>query len=56
VTVDMAHRLARAVGSTPEFWLRLQQAVDVWDAQQENGAVYARIARLSKVVISEELT
>lgn len=31
VTPDMAHRLARLFNTTPEFWLRLQEAVDIWD-------------------------
>jgi plasmid maintenance system antidote protein VapI len=26
-------RLAKAFGSTPEFWLRLQVARDLWDAR-----------------------
>ena len=29
---DLAHRLARVFNTTPEFWLRLQEAVDTWDA------------------------
>ena len=43
VTIDMAHRLARAFGTTPEFWLNLQQAVDLWDAMEENSKQYDRI-------------
>jgi antitoxin HigA-1 len=31
VTPDLAHRLARVFKTTPEFWLRLQEAVDIWD-------------------------
>ncbi len=48
VTVDMAHRLARALSTSPDVWLRLQQDVDVWDALQENKSVYERIKPLSK--------
>ena len=29
VNPDLAHRLARVFDTTPEFWLRLQEAVDV---------------------------
>ena len=29
VNPDLAHRLARIFNTTPEFWLRLQEAVDV---------------------------
>lgn len=32
VTPDTALRLARFSGTEPEFWLNLQQAVDLWDA------------------------
>ncbi|MEW6212870.1 MAG: HigA family addiction module antitoxin [Acidobacteriota bacterium] len=46
VTVDMAHRLARVFGNSPEFWLNLQQAVDVWDALAENEKVYKNISPL----------
>ena len=46
VTVDMAHRLARVFGNSPQFWLNMQQAVDVWDALHENGPEYERIERL----------
>ena len=43
VTTDMAHRLGRAFRTTPEFWLNLQQSVDLWDAMQENRKEYERI-------------
>lgn len=43
VTVDMAHRLARALKTTPDVWLGLQQDVDVWDALQRNQLHYNRI-------------
>ncbi|MDX6531913.1 MAG: antitoxin HigA [Blastocatellia bacterium] len=32
VNPDLAHRLARVFKTTPEFWLRLQEAVDIWAA------------------------
>ncbi len=32
VTAEMAIRLASAVGGTPESWLSMQQAVDLWEA------------------------
>lgn len=32
VTPDTALRLARFTGTEPEFWLNLQQAVDLWTA------------------------
>ena len=30
VSVEMAIRLSRAFGSTPETWLRMQMAYDLW--------------------------
>ena len=35
VTADMAHRLARFFDTTPEFWLGLQQDVDLWQAAKD---------------------
>jgi addiction module HigA family antidote len=32
VTPDTALRLARFTDTEPEFWLNLQQAIDLWDA------------------------
>lgn len=32
VTPDTALRLARFTSTEPEFWLNLQQAVDLWEA------------------------
>ncbi|WP_296303537.1 HigA family addiction module antitoxin [uncultured Desulfovibrio sp.] len=37
VTVDMALRLARAFNTTPDLWLNLQQAVDIWEARRNPG-------------------
>lgn len=34
VSPDMALRLARLFGNTPEFWLNAQRAVDLWDAAE----------------------
>ena len=36
-SADMAIRLAKVLRTTPETWLRMQQAVDLWDAQQDAG-------------------
>lgn len=32
VSPEMALRLGRLFGNTPEFWLNAQRAVDIWDA------------------------
>jgi plasmid maintenance system antidote protein VapI len=31
----MALRLSRLFGNSPEFWLNLQRAVDLWEAENE---------------------
>ena len=46
VNPDLAHRLARVFDTTPEFWLRLQQAVDVWETLQANRDKYDRLKPL----------
>src|SRR5688572_7829274 len=46
VTPDLAHRLSRLFNTTPEFWLRLQEAVDIWDALQANQKEYDRLKPL----------
>jgi addiction module HigA family antidote len=43
VTVDTAHRLARALNTSPDVWLGLQQDVDLWDTLEANKDVYQRI-------------
>ncbi|MYC08132.1 MAG: HigA family addiction module antidote protein [Chloroflexi bacterium] len=35
MSVDMALRLSQAFGSTPETWLRLQMAHDLWQAREQ---------------------
>lgn len=49
VTVDMAHRLARALGTSPDVWLGLQQDVDLWDTLQAKRNEYEQIKPLNKV-------
>ncbi len=46
VTVDMAHRLARVLNTSPDVWLGLQQDVDLWDTLEANKEVYQRIKPL----------
>lgn len=40
---EMALRLARLFGNSPEFWLNAQRAVDLWDAAQ---AIRVEVARI----------
>lgn len=37
VTADMAMRLGRLLGNGPEIWLRMQQAVDIWELENRGG-------------------
>ena len=46
VTTDMAHRLARVFNTTPAFWLRLQEALDIWDTFEARRGEYIRIRPL----------
>ncbi len=44
VTPDMAIRLGKLLGNGAGFWLRMQQAVDVWTLEQQGD--YAHIQQL----------
>jgi addiction module HigA family antidote len=35
LTAEMAIRISTALGGSPESWLRMQEALDLWEAQQE---------------------
>jgi antitoxin HigA-1 len=48
VTPDTALRLAQALGTTPEFWLNLQQSYDLRIAQQDDRVV-TQLRRIRKV-------
>lgn len=43
MTADMAIRLSRVFRTTPDIWLNLQKAVDLWDASQANKNKYAKL-------------
>jgi len=43
VTADTALRLSKVLGTTPELWLSLQMAVDLWETR--------KIAHLSKLKV-----
>ncbi len=49
VSPEMALRLARLFGNSPEFWLNAQRAVDLWDAAQAIKNEVARIRPLSAI-------
>jgi addiction module HigA family antidote len=47
VSPEMALRLARLFGNTPEFWLNAQRAVDLWEANRAIGENIERIKPLN---------
>ena len=47
VSPEMALRLARLFGNTPEFWLNAQRAVDLWDAAKSIGKSVVQIKPLN---------
>ncbi len=47
VSPEMALRLARLFGNSPEFWLNAQQAVDLWDTAEAIKEDVSRIQPLN---------
>jgi addiction module HigA family antidote len=47
VTTDMALRLALVFNTTPDLWLNLQRAVDIYEALKEHRGEYGRINPLA---------
>lgn len=43
LTPDMAYRLARVFNTTPQLWLNMQQAIDMWEAWHTNRTAYSKI-------------
>ena len=35
VSAEMAVRIARVIGGSPESWLHMQEAVDLWEVEQK---------------------
>ena len=50
LTTDMAFRLAKAFGTTVDFWLNLQAAVDLWEVENDTRAQ----EELSRIVTAAE--
>ena len=48
---DMAIRLEKLIGTSAESWLRMQEAVDLWEARQQPERFKA-IKRLPAAVVS----
>lgn len=49
VSPEMALRLGRLFGNSPEFWMNAQRAVDLWDAAQ---AIEHEVARIKPLRVA----
>ncbi len=49
VSPEMALRLSRLFGNSPEFWLNAQRAVDLWDAAR---ALKAQVAHIKPLKVA----
>lgn len=47
LSVDLAIRLGKLTGTTPESWLRMQEALDLWELNRAKAGEYAQIERLA---------
>ena len=47
ISPEMALRLARLFGNSPEFWLNAQRAVDLWEARKAAKDKIERITPLN---------
>jgi antitoxin HigA-1 len=47
LSADLAIRLGKLTGTTPESWLRMQEAVDLWELTRAKAGEYAAIERLA---------
>lgn len=54
VSIDMAYRLGRLFSMDPATWIRMQQAVDVWDTLQSSGKEYQRIQPIPAAAVRSE--
>ncbi len=50
VTAEMALRLSRVLGTTPEFWLDLQRDLDLYRAHRKRGDEIAALVPLAQPV------
>ena len=48
ISIDMAYRLGRLFNMDPATWIRMQEAVDVWDTLQARASEYQKIQPLAK--------
>ena len=46
LSADLAIRLGRLTGTTPESWLRMQESLDLWELNRNRADDYAHINSL----------
>lgn len=51
VTPDIAFRLSRVFNSTPEMWLNMQQAVELWEVRSIHGHDYEKIQPVQEAIL-----
>jgi len=51
ISPEMALRLAKAFGSTPETWLRMQLAYDLAEARKDEGKIKVQRQRVEEPLI-----
>lgn len=47
LSADLAIRMGKLTGTTPESWLRMQEALDLWELNRAKAGEYAGIERLA---------
>lgn len=48
LSADLAIRLGKLTGTTPESWLRMQEALDIWVLSRARAEDYAHITELPR--------
>ncbi len=47
LSADLAIRLGKLTGTTPESWLRMHEALELWELNRTRASEYAGIERLA---------
>lgn len=54
VSAEMALRLSKALGTTPELWLNIQQNFILWEARQKKIDIHVNVMHKTGKQIKEE--
>jgi addiction module HigA family antidote len=55
ISAEMALRLARAFGTTPELWMNLQRNYDLWNAEEKISLTQIRLFHKAKELKAETI-